>query len=114
MSEIHPQKIEVITQQTTISGDTDKGPYNLADRAGVGIAWRTATGHPVSLSMTVKYGTLDQDGTMVGSEETVALPVGGGVGEGFSELTASNYSFHELLLTLPDTAVLDYVAILTR
>ena len=100
-----PRRIfPVISEQTTISGATNYGPYFVGDDASVSMVRKVTTG--AALSITVKYGQMDVDGNIVGSVETVNLADGEEV---TLELAGGSVPCDYMLLTLPDTAVIDFL-----
>lgn len=96
----------IIDETTTMTADTDYGPYLVADWVRMALVRKITTG--ATLSLTIKYGNIDANGNLIGSEETVALADGEEI---TLELAASGVACKAVLITIPDTTVVDYLAL---
>jgi len=104
-----PTSKEFVKETTTFGADTSY-KQSVGETARLTLVWKASSTHPGSLDFTIKYGKRNSlDNVVYGNSETIAI--GAASHEDTVELAASGIAVDDIQLTVPNTTVLDYLAL---
>lgn len=104
-----PTSKEIVTATTTFSALTSY-KFATGETARLTLVWKASATHPGSLNFSIKYGKRNKvDDVVYGATQTLAI--GAASNEDAQEIDASKIAIDDIQLTIPATAVLDYLAL---